>query len=830
VITAASPSAITYGSSTPANSFTTSGLNVVDSITSVTYTYAGTGQTVYAASATEPTAAGTYSITPSAVVFSVAGVAAKYSSITYNAGTFTISKKALTVTPAATNIVYGTATPSFAATVEGFITGESASNAASYVAPTCSVSGYSATSNAGATFTISCSGGSAANYTFTTTATATATVTKAPLSITPDAKSVTYGASAPPLTYLVNGWVNSQTASTAAGYVAPTCTTSPSYTTTTAAGTTVTITCITGGAASNYNLSSSTALLTINKISSLTITAGTQSIIYGASTPTNSFTTSGLASVDAISSVTYRYAGSGSTTYASSETAPVLPGTYTITPSAANFSSGSASNYTTVTYTAGTYTIAAGRLTISASSASSTSYGTALSGLTFTTNGLGQGSTVGSVTYTYAGTGQTVYAASTTAPTAVGTYSITPSNAVFSSGGSSLYSAISYNAAFFTITKAALTIVPSSLSVVYGSAAPSLAFTVDGLKYGESLGSISGYTAPTCTTTYTTSTSVVASPVSVTCAGGSATSYTFVSGSANVLSITPRALSVSGTTIAAREWTGTKAAGTVTPGSLVGLVNSDAYNLQASATEYSSADVGAHNSTVSYTLVSLNGSVINNYTVSSTTISGTINPASVEFTVTPEKVVASAQAASAFSINYAISDTLTVSATTRTPGVVKFEVSVAGAEFISITSCPNVSVNPSGGAAAAAICNWFNPTLGDLVIRSTLTPTDLTANAVEVENFSVYIVPRPTITSFTVRGPTSTMSGPVGSVVVITGTRFQGVNDIKFNGVSAAAGSFRATSTQITVTVPTGASDGPITVSTQFGGVVTSSQSFDVTP
>jgi hypothetical protein len=200
VITAASPSAITYGSSTPANSFTTSGLNAADTITSVTYTYAGTGQTVYAASATEPTAAGTYSITPSAVVFSVAGVAAKYSSITYNAGTFTISKKALTVTPAATNIVYGTATPSFAATVEGFITGESASNAASYVAPTCSVSGYSATSNAGATFTISCSGGSAANYTFTTTATATATVTKAPLSITPDAKSVTYGASAPPLT------------------------------------------------------------------------------------------------------------------------------------------------------------------------------------------------------------------------------------------------------------------------------------------------------------------------------------------------------------------------------------------------------------------------------------------------------------------------------------------------------------------------------------------------------------------------------------------------------------------------------------------------------
>jgi hypothetical protein len=257
-------------------------------------------------------------------------------------------------------------------------------------------------------------------------------------------------------------------------------------------------------------------------------------------------------------------------------------------------------------------------------------------------------------------------------------------------------------------------------------------------------------------------------------------------------------------------------------------VNGDAYNLQASATEYSSADVGTYNSTVSYTLVSLNGSVANNYTVSSNTVSGTINPASVEFTVTPEKVVASAEAASAFSVNYAISDTLTVSATTRTPGVVKFEVSVAGADFISITACPDVAVNPSGGSAAAAICNWFNPTLGDLVIRSTLTPTDLAANAIEVQNFSVFIVPRPSITSFTVRGQATT-SGPVGSVVVITGTRFQGVNDIKFNGVSAITGSFRATSTQITVTVPAGALSGPITVSTQFGGVVTSSQEFTVT-
>jgi hypothetical protein len=481
-----------------------------------------------------------------------------------------------------------------------------------------------------------------------------------------------------------------------------------------------------------------------------------------------------------------------------------------------------------VNYVAGTYTINGGVLTVSTQSSASTTYGTSLGGLTFTTSGLGSGSAVGSVTYNYVGTGATIYATNTQPPTAIGTYSVVASNAQFSSGSGSFYSRISYVPAFFTIGKAPLTIIPSAATVQYGSSAPALSFTLGGLMYGEDFGSIAGYIAPTCTTTYTTTTSVVSSPASVTCSGGSATSYTFTTGSANTLSITPRPLSVSGTTIAARDWTGTRTAGAVTPGSLVGLVNGDGYNLQASATEYSSADIGTYNSTVSYTLISVSGSVINNYTVSSNTVSGTINPASVEFTVTPEKVVASAEAASAFSINYAISDTLTVSATTRTPGVVKFEVSVAGASFISIAACPDVAVNPSGGAAAAAICNWFNPTLGDLVIRSTLTPTDLAANAVEVENFNVFIVPRPSITSFTVRGQATT-SGPVGSVVVITGARFQGVNDIKFNGVSAVAGSFRATSTQITVTVPAGARSGPITVSTQFGGVVTSSQEFTVT-
>ena len=184
-----SPTAITYGTSTPANGFTTTGLNGSDSFV-LSYTYAGTGTTSYAASTTAPTAAGTYSITP-AITSWTSGSASTYSSINYVAGSLTINKKALTVTPDSINITYGTASPSYTFSVTGFKSGEDATNAANYSAPSCTSSGYSATNAATTTSSITCSGGSATNYSFTTTA--TATVTQAPLVVAAEAKSVTYG-------------------------------------------------------------------------------------------------------------------------------------------------------------------------------------------------------------------------------------------------------------------------------------------------------------------------------------------------------------------------------------------------------------------------------------------------------------------------------------------------------------------------------------------------------------------------------------------------------------------------------------------------------------
>ena len=72
----------------------------------------------------------------------------------------------------------------------------------------------------------------------------------------------------------------------------------------------------------------------------------------------------------------------------------------------------------------------------------------------------------------------------------------------------------------------------------------------------------------------------------------------------------------------------------------------------------------------------------------------------------------------------------------------------------------------------------------------------------------------PSISSF------SPGSGPVGAGVTITGTNFNGTQNVKFNGTSANF-NVDGSGTQITTTVPSGATTGPISVKTPSGTAVT---------
>lgn len=98
--------------------------------------------------------------------------------------------------------------------------------------------------------------------------------------------------------------------------------------------------------------------------------------------------------------------------------------------------------------------------------------------------------------------------------------------------------------------------------------------------------------------------------------------------------------------------------------------------------------------------------------------------------------------------------------------------------------------------------------------------TALPANVAAVLRAKVDGAPAPSITSFT------PATGAVGISVTLTGTGFTGASVVAFNGTN---GSFTVNSdTQITATVPSGATTGAITVIAP-GGLATSSSNFTVT-
>jgi hypothetical protein len=91
-------------------------------------------------------------------------------------------------------------------------------------------------------------------------------------------------------------------------------------------------------------------------------------------------------------------------------------------------------------------------------------------------------------------------------------------------------------------------------------------------------------------------------------------------------------------------------------------------------------------------------------------------------------------------------------------------------------------------------------------------------NATSTSSFTV--IPPPTIGGF------APDSGPAGTTVTISGSGFTDATDVRFNGTSASAFTVDSDG-QVTATVPSGASTGPISVDAP-GGTATSSSSFTV--
>jgi uncharacterized protein (TIGR03437 family) len=142
-------------------------------------------------------------------------------------------------------------------------------------------------------------------------------------------------------------------------------------------------------------------------------------------------------------------------------------------------------------------------------------------------------------------------------------------------------------------------------------------------------------------------------------------------------------------------------------------------------------------------------------------------------------------------------------------------VTLTGTNFTGATA---VTFN---GTSAVFTVNSGTQITATVPASATTGPIGVTApggTASSSTNFTVSAA-APTITSFTPG------SGAVGTSVIITGSNFTGATAVTFNGASAV---FTVNSgTQITATVPAGATTGPIGVTTP-GGTASSSTNFTV--
>ncbi|HMJ71581.1 MAG TPA: MBG domain-containing protein [Cyclobacteriaceae bacterium] len=357
-------------------------------------------------------------------------------------------------------------------------------------------------------YTFTLSGGAATNYTLALFP-GSLTITKAPLIAKANNLSRTYGQPNTPNGITYTGFKGTD----GPGTITQPDITGPNATSASDAGT-YTIS-LSGGSATNYDLTLQNGALIINK-ATLTAKAENKSRQYGLDNPASFIITyTGFVNGDDVTDISVPTA------------APTIPnrnvGSYVI-----NVSDGSATNYN-FSYQSGTLTVDAAPL-IARANDRTRMYGQnnpASFAITYTGFLLDDG--IGSISPATAGT-------LATPASPVGTYGITVT------GGSATNYTITRQSGTLTIAKATLIAKATDRSKVYGAAVIPNTITYTGLVNGDDPGDIAKITQPTILGNGTTITAN--SPVGVydlTLNGGTATNYAFVLQNGAV-TITPAAL------------------------------------------------------------------------------------------------------------------------------------------------------------------------------------------------------------------------------------------------------------------------------------------------
>jgi hypothetical protein len=416
----------TYGDMDPVLTGTLSGFLASDGVTAT-----------YSRTAGETVLGSPYTIS---ATLSPAGVLGNYV-ITYNTASFTITRKAASVTPDAAGKTYGQADPVFTGTLSGFLAGD----------VTASYSRTAGETVLGSPYTISATlspVGVLSNYTVTYN-TASFTIIAKTASVTPGAASKTYGAADPVFTGTLTEFLPAD--NVAASY---------SRTTgETVVGSPYAISATLSPVAvlSNYSITYNTANFTIAP-KAASVTPDAVSKTYGQADPALTGTWSGFLAGDGVTATYSRTAGN-------------TVGGSPFTISAALSPAGVLSNYT-ITYNTANFTITPKAAWVTPDAATKI-YGQADPALTGIWSGF---LPADGVTASYSRTaGETVAGSpytitATLSPAAVlGNYAITS------------------NTASFTITPKTASVTPTAAGKTYGDADPVLSGTLSGFLAGDNV-------------------------------------------------------------------------------------------------------------------------------------------------------------------------------------------------------------------------------------------------------------------------------------------------------------------------------------------------------
>ncbi len=792
----------------------------------LTVTYSGFVNGDTAASLSTPPAVSTTATAASHVgsyAITAAGATAANYTITYVAGTLTVTPTVLSVTADNQTKVYGAPLPTLTVTYAGFVNGDTPASLTTV--PTVTTTATPASHVAGNPYGITASGAADPDYTFIYTP-GTLTVTAAPLTVTAYNQTKVYGAALPALTVSYSGFVNGDTATSL--------TTAPAVTTTATAASHVAgnpySISANGAVDPDYTISYVSGTLTVTPVA-LTISADNQTMVYGGSLPPLTASYAGFVNGDTPASLTT------APTLSTTATAASHVGLYAIT------AAGAADSDYTISYVAGNLTITPAALTITADNQTMT-YGGTLPAFTASYSGFVNGDTAAGLTAAPA------LATTATAASHVGTYAITATAARDPD-----YT-ISYVYGTLTITPVALTITANNPAMVYGGSLPTLTASYAGFVNGDTAASLT--TAPTLSTTATASSHV--GTYAVTAAGALDPDYT-ISYVAGTLTITPAPLTISADNQ-------TKVYGQANPAltaSYSGFVNGDtAASLSTppalSTTATAASPVGTYAITAAgaadadYTITYVAGTLTVTPAATTAAVSSSLNPStvgqSVTFTATvtavapgagtPTGTVTFMDGTTSLGSATLSGGTAMLATTTLGAGTHTITVVYAGDGNFTGSTSPALSQavnNTTGVPVVTAVSPNNGTTAGGTVV--TITGSGFTGatavrfGATVVTAFTVVSdgqitattpahagglvdiqVVTPNGTSVITAADQFTFVEPMvsgvspsagstagGTVVTITGTNFTGVTGVKF-GATAAASFTVVSATQITATAP----------------------------